>query len=279
MVSNTVSDYGFIKKLEEGGTVENTIFNNVAIRLIDSSDLPLYVNIGVIAAVNDGIIKNCTVGNSSVRKTYLHSGVKANVGGICGVNLRNINNCTVNYLEATAVGYLGGIVGVTETALLNCTVNNSKLKLYCGAVGGIVGYSNDKENIANFIDNCAVNSTEISCYNGYPRESEYYASGLDGYAGGLIGYNNRGNLMDCSVKDSKISYAGDKTESRSFAPAMGLLCGVAASGVNVNGTVEGDTKVETGNLQTVTWKGGFLNLVTYTHDQRKNAGGNVGKRV
>ena len=114
---------------------------------------------------------------------------------------------------------------------------------------------------------CEVNGVTVSCYNGYPEiMSQYYPSEHNAYVGGICGRNDKGKISNVKLNVGGITYNGGSTESRSLAPEMGLICGRSSKGAQVSGTVT-ETTVNKGNLREVTWKGGFLNLQTYTWNQ------------
>ena len=268
------TEIGFIRR-SHGATIQNLTFGSVEIRMNNSAvSFTREISIGTIAGKMDGgMIENCKVGSLRIySEAHLASNVYANMGGIVGVNSGTINNSSVNYCGISGLGNISGIAGKNTSNISNCMVNNSSISLYYGTAGGIVGKNE------NAVEGCEVNNTTISCYNGYPSDlPQYYPSEHNAMIGGICGWNtgiirnveNEDNPSYIVVNNSTISYAGGRTESRSFAPEMGLLCGRSTN--NVTGTVT-ETSINKGNLRTITWKGGFLNLVTYSWDQGQFAG-------
>ncbi len=270
-------NFGFIGVLVDGSFIQDLTFGNVEIYVTGAIDFNQTLNIGAIAAVNEGSIINCTVGNIRIYgEAHLSSNTYANIGGICGLNEGTISSCNINYCGIAGFGNIGGIAGKNSNDITGCSVNNSNMGLYYGTAGGIAGKNEVTEYDAN-ITGCTLNSTTISCYNGYPDTlSQYYPSEHYAYVGGICGQNLNGAIKTNTIKYSEISYYGEATDSRTFAPEMGTICGRSTSDGVIGNTVT-ETATNKGELQTLTWKGGFLNLTTYTWNQAQYVGGEVGR--
>lgn len=286
------SDIGFIRR-STGAMIKNLTFGNVEIRINNSSvDFTQAINIGTIVGhATNGMISFCTVGSLRIYgEAHLSSNVFANIGGICGKNLGTITNCNVNYSGISGFGNLGAIAGqndaisvILKGKIFNCSVNETNIDLYYGTAGGIAGYNLGE------IEDDAVNGVTVSCYNGYPYIfPQYYPNDADNphyaYVGGVSGWNDGGIIANVKVNACGVMYNGDPIDGnhidgRSLAPEMGRITGQNKNGAQVSGTVDATT-VNKGNLRVITWKGGFLNLVTYSHDQGQYAKNeNIGRVV
>ena len=123
-----------------------------------------YTYIGIIASINNGTIKNCTLSNCTV-KGYSFLGL------IAGMNTGEITSCNVN-VEVFGADYAGGIVGKNLGTISNCNssvvVNISQI---FGSIGGIV----------------AVNEgTVVSCTTSGSTTGGYYNGAICGYNTGYI---------------------------------------------------------------------------------------------
>ena len=277
IVSSYIQDTGFI--IDNHAEIKNLTFRNVTINLNGSVNFDTTINIGVIAAKScDNCIANCTVGNARIYgEAKIYSNINANIGAICGTLQSPINNCHVNYFGTSGFGRIGGIAGYAiNNIITSCSVNNSNISIFHGEAGGILGYSNN-----NDIDNCIVTNTILSCYNGFPDGMpQYYPDNHFARVGGIVGCEIRtttNNIKNCTISYSTImcnsAEIGATEEGKKLAPEMGIICGRANTDV---GTIEScnniDTTVDIGNLKTVTWKYGFLNLLTGSWNQAQYAG-------
>lgn len=277
IVSSYSQDTGFI--INNHAAIQNLTFRDVTINLNGNIDFNTTINIGVIAAKSeDNIIENCSVGNARIYgEAKIYSNINANIGAICGTLLNGINNCHANYFNVSGFGRIGGIVGYSEGELItSCSVNNSSISIFHGEAGGIIGYSKD-----NYIYNCSVYNTTLSCYNGFPDSmSQYYPTNHFARVGGIAGceiITTDSNINNCTISYSTImcnsAEMGATDEGKKLAPEMGIICGRANTDI---GTIQNcsntDTTVDIGNLKTVTWKYGFLNLSTGSWNQAQYAG-------
>ena len=111
------------------------------------------------------------------------------------------------------------------------------------------------------------NNVDGTCY-------QYADEPINAYAGSFVGWNADGEIkscttVGCTVKCNSSSITGEK--GRSFAPEIGRMCGRAAE-EHLNANKNIDTIVDKGNLHIEKWKGGFLNLVTYSWNQTQFCG-------
>lgn len=224
--------------------------------------------------INYGTIKNLTVdglvavGGSGVSGIY--------VGMICGENKGVISYCANKsnkpeaevtydasrnlYVVSNYAVYcglddskVGGIAGRNYGIIEHCTNNVSVYGR--GDVGGIVGANYDNGSISYCINDgqvaylWAINNRSI---------------------GGIVGYLCSGEVNNCSNYDL-IKIYNNPSDSRTLEPKMGQIVGHSdVDGSTYNNSCYGN--VDIGNLQMVTWKGGVLNLVEYSHDQTQYAG-------
>ena len=282
---NKIGKYGFI--LTNQGQIHDLNFINSYINITGNVDLSKTITVGVIAAENNGEIRRCNVGNIQYyAEITIMSSVRSYVGAICGINRHNgtdgtINNCHVTNFHAALAGDLGGICGINDynSTVTNCSVSSSGLSLYYGTAGGIAATN------YGVVENSALYSTEISCYNGFPDLlPSYYPAYHYAYVGGISGLNIMPleatdsyvlNVKACSVSNSKLICASDYVDAdhggRSFAPEMGLISGLSYSNYLQNNTYS-NSSVSGPNLTTLTWKGGFLNLQTYSWNQAQYIG-------
>lgn len=285
-----IDNLGFVAV--NSGIIQNLNIASAEFRITGTIDLTQTINIGTIAAKNYATITNCNVGSMRIySEVSISSNTQANVGGICGINgdvSQNmpktglINACNVKYFGSSITGSLGGICGVNEKGTItSCIISASSLSIYSGHVGGIAG-KNYQE-----IDECDVIDVTISCYNGYPTTSfmlDYYPEEHFGRAGGIVGENSNsfynitqasGQIENCSITNVDVMCNSDYVDAdhggRSFAPEMGLFVGRATSNILVNNTYS-NSSVSGSNLTTLTWKGGFLNLQTYSWNQAQYIG-------
>ena len=282
---NKIGKYGFI--LTNQGQIHDLNFINSYINITGNVDLSKTITVGVIAAENNGEIRRCNVGNIQYyAEITIMSSVRSYVGAICGINRHNgtdgtINNCHVTNFHAALAGDLGGICGINDynSTVTNCSVSSSGLSLYYGTAGGIAATN------YGVVENSALYSTEISCYNGFPDLlPSYYPAYHYAYVGGISGLNIMPleatdsyvlKVKACSVSNSKLICASDYVDAdhggRSFAPEMGLISGLSYSNYLQNNTYS-NSSVSGSNLTTLTWKGGFLNLQTYSWNQAQYIG-------
>lgn len=247
------------------GTVDKLNLRSAEIAITGDVNLTRTINIGAIAAVNEGNIQDCTVGeNKTTAAAVLYSNTMANIGGIAGSNYGTISGSTVNFFTGVASGNIGAIAGYVGNKenfvgnIFTCNVNFSELHIYAGTVGGVTGYFDN----GTQINKCEVNNTNISCYNGFPTTSaSYYPSSHYGYAGGIAGWfvSSYTNVLisNCKIKNVKLSTGNESVDSshggRSFAPEVGLICGRAKTDKLTGCTTDSASTVTGNNLHTETW--------------------------
>ena len=271
---NIVETKGFVNI--NYGTISNVAFGDIEIKINDDVSETYYTeyNIGIVACVNEGTIEDCMIGTTVIDgEIHMSSTIETNIGGVCGINNGTIDDCMVSYTYITGFDNLGNIAGCNYGMIKNCLINNSELKLYYGSVGGIAGY-NEGYIVDNSISFCV-----ISCLNDYSNNVDgtcyqYADEPINAYAGSFVGWNADGEIkscttVGCTVKCNSSSITGEK--GRSFAPEIGRMCGRAAE-EHLNANKNIDTIVDKGNLHIEKWKGGFLNLVTYSWNQTQFCG-------
>ncbi len=194
-------------------------------------DYSAYIQFGNIAGKNSGLIKNITVSAALNYRTSSMVGLRnhfsdycgyvySNIGGITGENTSVVDKAKANIdmdLSTTASNYdyesfssyqylrAGGIAGYNEGEVNNSYsegnltsyfCGDSKVKVYGGGIGGIVGV-NEKSNVG-IVDGCkSILNMDISAYAG------------EG-AGGIVGTNEKdAKIMNCLFAGSikgKLSY-------------------------------------------------------------------------
>lgn len=156
------------------GTVENVTINNAS--------LSGNRECGIISSNNSGMIKGCTINNSTMACSSVDTGM------ICGENDGKIMNCTVSGTIASS--YAGGIAGENNGVISNC---NSSVSISGYDIGGIVG-----KNIGTVIACTASGSIE-------PKGSN---NGMPACGGGVCGSNEK-VIQQCSYTGiSDVSLVG-----------------------------------------------------------------------
>lgn len=175
---NTHNGYsGLFGYLEETSIVKNTHINNAS-----SVISPICKFIGVIAAVNNGRIDNCSVSSS---KIYATEGGR--IGSICALSAGIISNCysKENVLHGVKETYIGGIAACADNMIINCYSyrNNYNSNVSSDIIGSIIGgtIGNKLLNIRN-------------CYIYHNNSNWYSAIGLGKKASIKSFYYNKGNL-------------------------------------------------------------------------------------
>ena len=130
-------------------------------------------------------------------------------------------------------------------------------------MGGIVGYA----------ESSFLYKNDSAC-----EISFYIKDSINNSAGGIVGYSIYTDIYEC-WNCSSVKYASASSESRTLAPRMGNIAGTFKYGKLKDNRYTAN--VYYGELKVVTWKGGFLNLTTYTWDQRQyvNQFGDAGELV
>ena len=147
---------------------------------------------GIVAKMEGGSIKNCSVAGAKV------SSSSEDVGAIGGwvVGSCVIEDCTVSGCEIqSADDYAGGVAGLMEKSTIkNCVVTGTKVSGAKTGIGGFVGYLKKPE--ASLIENCTLEG----------------ASSVSGSlnVGGYVGWFDAGTLKNCVVQgNSTITGTGD----------------------------------------------------------------------
>lgn len=150
---------GLFGHIGQDGTVRNLHISHAK-----SVSKPSCTRIGVIAALNDGKILDCSVNHSSIalnenEKFGFITGQLSSTGYI-------VNSCTTNNtLTATLSKYIGGICGYANGTILNCYAANNEYSLhsYYSGIGSIAGYS-----ASNYLFNM------MNCYTYYRGENSHH---------------------------------------------------------------------------------------------------------
>lgn len=172
---------------------------NVDKFLIQSTTLnkgdPGWLNIGVIAGTNAGMVSLCNVydkntsTNDGTRSIEINRN-RARVGGIVGDNV-------------TLEGYNGTVHSC------NVGASGKKTVLYAnGDIGGIVGRN------CSIVTICVVDNVEIQLYTSNANRS----------AGGIVGYSDSGTISEVTLQNSKMVHVGHESVNP-VAPAMGYAVG------------------------------------------------------
>lgn len=147
--------------------------------------------LGGLCEVNEGIIKNCVIGDA---KSFKIEG-RSSVGGIVGLNHTTdpskparVDSCSANqYASIVGGSNTGGLVGTNEASIVNCTTFANVSAPGGDKVGGITGFNKGS------ISGTAIGSERI-----IPT-----VVGRN-YVGGLIGVNEGILLQEGTDNDSTI---------------------------------------------------------------------------
>lgn len=234
---------------------------------------------------NSGIIKNFKILQGSLvfyTYTATYTANQLYCGFITGKNTGTISSCNVlgTFFQFACIApeitsNVGVICGYNEGRVEKCEVFEAAAQLTTGRGGGIVGW-----NVNGIITECEIGLSNVTCYQEFESEnSQNYSSEHFAYIGGIVGHTEGGSITSCRVASNvNVSYNGYSSLSRSLAPEIGIIIGRNSGNVTYNGN-KADGKTNVGSLQTVTWKGGFLNLKKYSHNQAKYVGGEVGRTL
>lgn len=134
-------NYGWIHK--NYGTVMNVKFKNATITSEDCQT-GAYVNVGIVAGYNSGIIEDVEVSGASIEINRNAS----RVGAIVGYNTGTVRGCFVSFVAPliSGSGDMGTICGRNESGTIDsCSALLCGIDVYINTVsrsiGGIVGYS------------------------------------------------------------------------------------------------------------------------------------------
>lgn len=213
---------GFIRTLN--GTVSNLIFENVNVRINNTSSGNKTCMLGVVCGVNSGTVAKVQIIDSNIAIDKLGSTDHANkyithVGFIAGYNYSDINNCKV----------------YSSTALGNSHAGDGAARSY---VGGIAGTSESGSQITHCdIYNCQQIKAN-ACGAKHESIFNWWVTQCDAYAGGIVGYAVSATISDChiygtAVGTNIIGYAHDSA-SDCMRSANGLICGLNSGSTITN---------------------------------------------
>lgn len=150
---------GLFGHIGSEGTVKN-----LHIKHAKTVEVPTCTRTGVIAAVNEGIISNCSVTHSTII-----NGKNEKFGYICGqlspqghiINCHASNNTISS--QSNSTHFIGGIAAYANGTILNCyTSHNSYILTSNSQVGGIAG--NSASNYLLTIENCYTYNEEENSF-------------------------------------------------------------------------------------------------------------------
>lgn len=134
------------------------------------------INIGAVAGVNHGTIKNCVTGSNSNQPGWnCYAKGDSYMGGITGFNSGTITNCQANSWFQGGCN-IGGIAGKNSGTIQGCKVGGYSHKItfnyydYNACVGGVVGLQT-----SGSVKNCSYEGTIMSLNyfsNVYKKQSE-----------------------------------------------------------------------------------------------------------
>lgn len=163
---------------ENSGTIQNIVLENITI------DTKRKEITAVLVGKNTGTVQNINIKNDvSIQNNYNR------IGGVVGYNVGGtIQNCENNgTISASASNYVGGIAGQnTSNGIIQNCDNNANITGK-QRVGGIAGQNNAT------ISNC--NNSGI-------------ISGLEGYTGGIVGWNEAKAIIKVSYNEGEIKASG-----------------------------------------------------------------------
>ena len=151
----------------------NKIIHNLAIKSSENH-AGMFGFIDICAEVSNLELKDCSV----VGKNF--------VGALAGENRGVINNCSVTGEVKGSGNCIGAIVGYNKNLLTSVRFRGC----VCGNdfVGGLVGF-----NSLSIHSCCSVSEIE----------------GKGNNAGGLVGFNSNGDVVDCYVKNTRVTSRGN----------------------------------------------------------------------
>ncbi len=196
---------------------------------VDISDSVEYLCVGGIAGINYGKITNNIHSGGEVSA---YSGYYTNyAGGIAGINRGTITNCAHSGGEVSAYGgslnnYAGGIAGINSDTITNC-VNSGGVSAsgssrnYSGGIAGI-NYGKITNNVHNggdvsasggsynYAGGIAGNNGGTIINNAHSGGNvSVYDSSYQHYAGGIAGYNSKGNISNSCWAAGDLEAVGD----------------------------------------------------------------------
>ena len=236
------SDYPYTGTFEGNGhTISGLFINN------SSTNDDYFGLFGVIGG--GGNVTNLTVeGSVTVNILEKFSGDLVIAGGVTGMNLGNVNNCTnkVNVTvtdNKTIYTYVGGVSGVNYGNVSNCS-NQVIITATADAaqIGGVVGQNQSNGSIEICNNTGAVNGTGQDIYTGgvagrnFNTISKCYNTGAvsgtiaGGVAGANSSANNSGTVTSC--------YNTGMVTASSEGATIGGVVGANSNG-STSGTVNG----------------------------------------
>ena len=133
-VSSTNNGFAWVTGTNKG-TIRNIRVINCTIGC-EAGTTPL--NVGGIAANNDGTISGCSVSGAISAASDRNKNDVFDCGGIAAYNNGTVDNCT-NDAPIVAMNQVGGIVGMNGGTVKNCVNNGNITANYY--FGGVVGYT------------------------------------------------------------------------------------------------------------------------------------------
>ena len=200
--NNATSSVGLFST--NNGKISNLKIDNVRVLNNLAESQTNTFNIGVIAGINNGIIENVSVTNSSIRTNYAGN---QNIGIIAGnqkfgkITCSGTSNCNIagQHKKDSGILNIGGIVGNLESGLLqDCYTRYSNLEAFDRK-----HTSNDTLNIGYIFGNLNTNSAEdivVSIIRCLSYENDYDISAIDtikfGNIGGSISADKKSYLVE-----------------------------------------------------------------------------------
>ena len=184
---------------------------------------------GLIAGINNGVIKNCT-SNSYTRRDmiFIFQHTASYSGGITGYNTGTVQNCA-NYGNMQGMGHAGGVVGYNEYGTVLLSSNSGYIEGSYNT-GGVVGYN--------------VYGTVSRSYNSGT------VSGVNDYIGGVVGRNLSG-VVSQSYNTASVSggdYVGGIVGANSYSTLVNSYNSGEIFGSNCIGGIAGSAGIgEVGN--------------------------------
>lgn len=218
-ITGSKSGLGGLFGVISGGTVRNLRLYGTKISGCKLS--------GVIAAVNDGTIENCSVDDFFIEG----SADSAYIGGISAYNYGGIISSeahgTINSSARNTVA--GGICAhnegfVDDIAFIGTIKTGRTDGLSESVAGGICGYNSGG-----------------MLYNGY-ASANIRQQATTVYGGGICAIQNEGEVYKCSARGSIVSEPPQQTIAAAY---VGGVCGLAASGILLHSFSASDIKLYT----------------------------------
>jgi hypothetical protein len=144
---------------------------------------------GIIAGANGdwdktgGIISNCRVQGTI---TGPSTGYPADIGGVCGFNNGQVQNCTsdVSVTSELYSYYIGGLCGENNGTISECSSKGTiHIKNESYYLGGLCGGN--------------TNGTISNCFSSVDVTGGDYTAGIGGAFGGFCGVNDYGSIRNC----------------------------------------------------------------------------------